>query len=63
LTSAEENELEKALLKHIVPIYQLLELLYKENKIDCQEYKQRRISLLKLLQLAEEVNINHKKTV
>lgn len=63
MASAEENQLEEALLKHIVPIYQLLETLYKENKINSQQYNQRKISLLKLLQLAEEVNINHKKTV
>ena len=60
LASANENKLEEALLKQLVPMYELLEILNKENKINKQQYNQRRIALLKLSQLAEEVNINHK---
>ena len=63
LASAKENKLEEAILKQLVPIYELLEILNKENKINKQQYNQRRIALQKLSQLAEEVNINHKNTL
>jgi len=61
-TLLDENKLVDTILENVSSIYDLLEKLYKEQKIDYQEYHQRTESLINIIQLAEDVNTQTQKT-
>lgn len=51
----DEHQLKDVYIKTITPIFQVLDTLLKENKIDHEQYNQRLTSLLKILQLVEDI--------
>lgn len=48
------KKVEEVYIKTILPVYQVLEILYKENKINTEQYHQRLTSLLRLCELLEK---------
>lgn len=55
----DEDKLEDAILKKVSSIYYVLETLHKEKKIASHEFNQRTESLVKIVQLVEDVNANN----
>ncbi|WP_186671290.1 hypothetical protein [Sporosarcina sp. BP05] len=55
----DEGKLEMVIVKNVLSIYNALETLHKEKKIDNQEFKQRTESLINIVQLVGDVNANH----
>jgi len=60
-TLLDENKLVDTILENVSSIYDLLEKLYKEQKIDYQEFHRRSESLINIIKLAVDVNTQAQK--